>query len=107
MAWLQPARPLIFFVRRRRGAAMAAIEREYEYKPKWWALLFGAGGFALGALILGHKASGNDLDNLPVLYWVLCALCIGFVALIGARAVERLLLRRRVAFTQAGVLLPK
>jgi hypothetical protein len=86
---------------------MAEIEREYEYKPKWWALLLVAGWFALGAVVLGHKASGNDPDNLPVLYWVLCGLCVGFEALVAARMVERLFLRRRVAFTPASLLLPK
>jgi hypothetical protein len=47
---------------------MADIEREYEYKPRWWALLFGAGLFVVGAVVLGRKASSNDPDNLPVLY---------------------------------------
>jgi hypothetical protein len=40
-------------------------------------------------------------------YWVICGLCIGLAALVGARAVERLLLRRRVALTPTCLLLPK
>jgi len=86
---------------------MSEIEREYEYKPKWWVLLFGAGLFLVGAVVLGRKAASNDPDNLPVLYWVMCAVCIGFAALIAGRVLERLLLRRRVAFTQDGLILPK
>jgi hypothetical protein len=86
---------------------MTNIERQYEYQPKWWAILFPLGYYGVGAGILGYKASSNDPDNLPVFYWAVCALCIGFAALHGANAVARLMFRQRVALTHAGLMLPK
>src|SRR5262245_23915418 len=86
---------------------MTDLERAYDYKPKWWAILLLGGYFALGAVFLGHKASGNDPDNLPGLYWVCCALGVAGVALAGVGAVDRLFFRRRVVLTQACLLLPR
>ncbi len=86
---------------------MTGTERAFDYKIKWWVILLFAGVFGLGAVLLGHKASGNDPDNLPGLYWVLCALSIWFVARAGAWTVGRLLLRHRVAFTRTCLLVPK
>jgi hypothetical protein len=88
-------------------AAMAEVEREYAYKAKWWAILYTMGYFALGAVASGYLASSSGSDFERVLFWVLCGLSIGCAAVVGARAVERLLLRRRVAFTAASLVLPK
>jgi hypothetical protein len=86
---------------------MDELEREFEYKPTWWAILFTVGYFALGAVACGYLASGNGPTILRVFYWVVGGLCVALAALVGARAVERVSVRRRVAFTPACLLLPK
>jgi hypothetical protein len=86
---------------------MDDIECEHEYKPRWWAIVLSMGHSALGAVVCGLTASSNVPASLRVLYWVLCGLGIGLAALVGVRAVERLLLRRRVALTPSCLLLPK
>src|SRR5262249_13303964 len=80
---------------------------EYGYKVRWWVILLFAGFFGLGAILFGRKASGNDPDNVPVLYWVLCVASLWFVARAASWAVGRLLFRWRVAFTPTCLLLPK
>jgi hypothetical protein len=86
---------------------MDEVEHEFEYKPRWWAVLFTLGHFALGAVACGYMASRNGPTILRVFYGVIGGLCIGFVALVGASAVERLFVRRRVALTPARLLLPQ
>jgi hypothetical protein len=86
---------------------MDEVEREYEYKPKWWALVFTMGYFALGAVASGYIALSDAPDLVRVFYWVLGGLCLGFAAVVGFRAVGRLILPRRVALTPTCLLLPK
>jgi len=87
---------------------MVDIDREYEYGPKGWILLFCAVFFSVGAVVVGSAAaSGTYTGWLVLFFWVLCALSIVEVALLVAQAVARLLLRQRVAFTPTSLLLPK
>ena len=86
---------------------MDQVEREYRYKPKWWAILLAMAYFALGAVACGYMAFSNALDFVRVFYGVLGGLCLGFAALVGVRAGERLFLHRRVALTPTCLLLPK
>ncbi len=74
---------------------------------RWWAILYTMGYFALGAVAFGYLASSNGPTILHVFYWVLAGLSFGLAALVGARAVERIVVRRRVALTPACLLLPK
>jgi hypothetical protein len=84
---------------------MDDVEREYDYKPKWWVFLLTLGYFALGAVASGYMASSNPPDIMRVFYWVIGGLCLGLAALVGVRAVERLFLPRRVALTPTCLLL--
>jgi hypothetical protein len=86
---------------------MDEIEREFEYKPKWWAILLTMGYFALGAVACGYLATRNGPGLGRVFFWVLCGLSSGCTILVVARAAERLLLHRRVALTPACLVLPK
>jgi hypothetical protein len=86
---------------------MDEVEREYQYKPKWWAILLTMAHFALGAVACGYEAVRNTAAIVRVFYWVVGGLCIVFAALVGARAVEGLWLRRRVALTPTCLILPK
>ena len=83
---------------------MDGVEREYAYQPRWWAILLGLSYFGLGAVV---ALAAVGAGHLPALYWAVCALCFVGVALVGARAVGRLLLRQRVALTRSGLLLPR
>ncbi len=82
---------------------MNDIDREYEYQPKWWAILFHASGYTMGAVICGYWAWRG---NLPQIYWIVCVLCIILVARDTEIALERLMVRHRVALTQEGLVLP-
>jgi hypothetical protein len=86
---------------------MPDIERQYEYKPKWWAVLLIGGFFTLGAVVCAYKIGHPWPENLPVLFWIAFVLSLVGVALPGVVAVERLSFRRRVAFTPTSLLLPK
>jgi hypothetical protein len=86
---------------------MTDVEREFGYHPKWHAILFVGGFFVLCAVIYAYKASGNDADNLRVLYWPLCGLSVLGAVLPTVSAVQRLFFRRRVAFTPTALLVPK
>jgi hypothetical protein len=83
------------------------IEREYKYKPRWWAVLLLAGFYGGVAVVLGLKASSNDPDNIPVLYGGACALAVGSFTLVVLRVVAGLLFRHRVALTQTHLILPR
>jgi hypothetical protein len=86
---------------------MADIERQYQYKPKWWAILLLGGFFTLGAAVCGYKIAHPWPENVPVLYWIALVLSLVGAVLPGVAAVQRLSCRRRVAFTPASLLLPK
>jgi hypothetical protein len=86
---------------------MADIERQYEYQPKWWVILLIAGHCILGATVGAYKIAHPWPENLPALYWILFVWSLLGLARMGAAAIERLSLRRRVAFTPTSLLLPK
>jgi hypothetical protein len=86
---------------------MDAIEREYEYKPKWWVILFFEGYYGLAVVVLNLEAAGSPRENLPWAYWPALAVSLVMMALIGAQGLERLLCRRRVALTRTALVLPK
>jgi hypothetical protein len=86
---------------------MADIERQYDYQPKWWVILLIAGHSILGAAVGAYKIAHPWPENLPALYWALLVFSLLGLAWIGVVAVERLSLRRRVAFTPTSLLLPK
>jgi hypothetical protein len=86
---------------------MADIERQYAYRPKWWAILFLGGFFALAAVLFAYKIAHPWPENLPVLCWIAFVASLLGLALPGAAAVQRLSFRRRVALTPTSLLLPK
>jgi hypothetical protein len=86
---------------------MSDVERQYDYKNKWPALLLSAGHWALCAVVGGYIASDRWLVDLPALYWVVCALSLVLLAKNGLLIVARLSLRQRVAFTKTRLLAPK
>jgi hypothetical protein len=86
---------------------MDEVEREYQYKPKWWAILLTVAYFALGAVACAYEAIRNTAEVVRGFYWVASGLGVVLAALAVARAVERLRLRRRVALTPKCLLLPK
>jgi hypothetical protein len=97
---------------------MEAVEREYEYRPKWTLIVFCAAFFGLGAVVLGAKAAGNDRGLIinriieletaraTVFYWVLTACSAGFVASAAVLAYHRLAYRQRLAFRAAALTVP-
>ena len=83
---------------------MADIERQYEYKHKWWHLLL-VGGFC--TLLAASTIAQASPENLGVLYWIALVLSLAGVASSSVAAVDRLFFRRRIAFTSTSLLLPK
>jgi hypothetical protein len=83
---------------------MAEIEHQYEYKSKWWHVLF-AGGFFI--LVGAYTIALASPQNSPVLFWTFLVLSLAGIAVAGAMAVERLFFRRRIAFTPTSLVLPK
>ncbi len=83
---------------------MADIERQYDYKPRWSHVLLLAGFCTLLAACFIARASPEDLG---VLYWIVLVVSFAGVAWSGVLAVDRLLLRRRIAFTSSSLVLPK
>jgi hypothetical protein len=87
---------------------MGDVERQYEYKPKWWVILLFVGFFGLGAVLFAREATSNDPKKLPAFFcWILFAGAIWFIGRAGGWAVARLMFRHRVAFTRSALLLPK
>lgn len=97
---------------------MVSVEREYEYQPKWTAIVLGGGFFVLCAAVLGAKAANNDRGVIinriielepggaTTFYWVLTALSGGFVALAAFLAYHRLTSRQRIAFGPTALTVP-
>jgi hypothetical protein len=86
---------------------MADVGHQYDYQPKWWVILLIAGHSILGASVGAYKIAHPWPENLPALYWALLVFSLLGLARIGVVAVERVSLRRRVAFTPTSLLLPK
>src|SRR3982751_3791508 len=64
------------YVRRQRIAAMADIERQYEYRPRWSHVLL-VGGFC--TLLAGSANARASPQDLGVLYWIVLAVCLAGV----------------------------
>jgi hypothetical protein len=64
---------------------MAGIEHQYEYKPKWWAILLIGGFFSLAAVVCLYKIAHPWPENLPVVFWIALVLSLVGVALPGSR----------------------
>jgi hypothetical protein len=83
---------------------MAEIERQYEYKPRWsHVLLLGVFCTLLAASTIARASP----ENLGVMYWIVLAVSFAGIAWSGVLAVDRLFVRRRIAFTSTSLLLPK
>ncbi len=92
--------------------------REYDYRHKWTMIVFCATFFSLCAAVLGVKAANNDrglvINGLielgpggaTLFYWVLTALCVGFVVIAALLAYLRLTVRMRLAFGVTGMTVP-
>jgi hypothetical protein len=81
--------------------------KSHDYQPKWWVILLIAGHSILGAAVGAYKSAHPWPENLPALYWALLVFSLLGLARMGLAAVERVSLRRRVAFTPTSLLLPK
>lgn len=94
------------------------IEREYEYKPKWWIILLYGGMFGVAAAIFAVKASSNDRPLLingiielsengaTIFYWVFCFLSLCFVLIAIGLVFHRLKYRQCLAFTASEIIVP-
>lgn len=82
-------------------AGTTPIDREYDYRPKWGAIILCALFPGICALVLGANANGN------VFYWVMAALSIGFVVAAGFLAIMRLMVRQRIALSQSSITVPR
>src|SRR5262249_44470415 len=80
---------------------------QYEYKPKWGAILFVGGILSTAAVVFAYKIANPWPEDLPILYWIAFVLSLAGLAVPGLAALERLLFRGRVAFTPTALLLPK
>jgi hypothetical protein len=93
-------------------------EREYEYKPKWTVIVLLGGLFSLCAAIFGFMAATNDrgvvinrtielgTSGATVFWWLLFAASLGFVALAGVMAYNRVTLRQRIVIGPTGLIVP-
>jgi hypothetical protein len=83
---------------------MTDIERRYAYRPRWSHILLLAGFCTLlAASVMAHSSP----EDLGLLYWIVLVVSFAGVAWSGVLAVDRLFLRRRIAFTSTSILLPK
>ncbi|SDA27439.1 hypothetical protein [Sphingomonas sp. NFR15] len=90
----------------------------YPYRPKTWVMALAGLFFAVCAVVLGYTAHDNDrgllIDGIlsldagqaSIIYWVLCALSIGFVAAGLFGVVTSLREPREVMVDRTGVTLP-
>lgn len=95
------------------------IERQFDYRPKWTAILFCAVFFGLCAVVLGAKAANNERglvlngiielgpEGASIFYWVLCGFSVAFVIMAVFLALHRAVLRQRLAFAQTALLVPR
>ncbi len=92
--------------------------REYEYRAKWWILLFITVFFGLCALFLGLKATENNRGvviggiielgptGATIFYWVLVAFSLIAVISSVAFAYQRLRYRRRIVLSSESIQVP-
>ncbi len=95
------------------------MERHYEYRQKWSAIVLGVLFFGACAAVLAAKAQGNDRGLIingifefsagaaTIFYWVLAALSAGFVLIAACLAIVRLTSRRRIVLTESSLVVPR
>jgi hypothetical protein len=93
-------------------------EREYPYRPSWTVILLAGGFFAVCALVLADRASNNrrgviingiielGASGATDLYYVLCALSVGFVIVSCFLVYHRLAFQQRLVFDATRVTVP-
>lgn len=94
------------------------IEREYEYKAKWWIILGCGGMFGLATIFFAREALTNDRGLIingiielsetgaTVFYWVFSFLSFCFVLAMIVVTIHRLKVRQRIAFTASEIIVP-
>jgi hypothetical protein len=97
---------------------MSAVERVYEYEPKWTVILLSGVFFGLCAVVLGIKAATNErgLILLRIIelgpqgaswfYWILTACGVGFVAIAALLTYHRLTVRQRLVLGATALTVP-
>lgn len=94
------------------------IEREYEYKPKWWIIILCGAMFGYATVVFTQDALSNDRgliinglielseNGATIFYWVFAFFSFCFVLGAIAITVHRLKFRQRIAFTDSEVIVP-
>lgn len=94
------------------------IEREYEYKPKWWIILLCGAMFGFATVFFAQEALSNDRgltingiielseNGATIFYWVFSFFSLCFVLAAIAIAVHRLKFQQRIAFTGEEIIVP-
>lgn len=94
------------------------IEREYEYKPKWWIILLCGAMFGFATVFFVRDALSNDrgliINRLielseygaTIFYWVFAFFSFCFVLAIFAATYHRIKYHQRIAFTQSEIVVP-
>jgi hypothetical protein len=102
-----------------KGHAVEVIQREYDYRPRWWPILCAVLFFGSGAIFFRAQAVTNDrgliLNGIVTLseqgatwfYWALATLSSGFVLAGILMVVHRLVYRQRVVFKATLMTAPK
>ena len=100
-------------------AAAGDAGTEYDYRPKWTAIVLCALFFGALAIFFAAMAKDNDrglvingiIELSPsiatVFYLVFAGLSVAFVAGAGVLAIDRLTVHRRIAFTDSGITIPR
>lgn len=94
------------------------IEREYEYKPKWWIILLCGAMFGVATVFFTQDALSNDRgliinglielseNGATIFYWVFAFFSFCFVLGAIALVVHRVKFHQRIAFTHAEIIVP-
>ena len=99
---------------------MPETDREYDYLPRWSAILPVVAVFGLCCLALAHRALTNEhglaiprlialsRHGATLLYWIASAACLGPVAAALSLAAVRIggAGRRKIVLTPTGIILP-
>jgi hypothetical protein len=100
------------------GDSMDEDEREYEYKPKWTVIFFGAAFFGVCAVVLGSVAANNDRGLIinhmieleargaTVFYWILMVCSLGMVGAVAFLVYHRLMYRQRIKLGMDSLIVP-
>lgn len=94
------------------------IEREYEYKPKWWIILLCGAMFGFATAFFVREALSNKQGLLingiielseygaTIFYWVFAFFSFCFVLAMIAAIYHRIMYHQRIAFTQTEIIVP-